>query len=52
MISQKGTAVSSAQTLTLNVEYYFSSLLCMHTCKHMRIKAAHSKYAEKSLFLP
>lgn len=52
MISQKEIVVLSAQNHTLNTEYHFLSLLCMHTCKHMRIKEAHCKNAEKSLFLP
>lgn len=47
MISQEETVVLSAQTPT---EYYFLSLLCAHTCKHMRIKAAHSVKMQKNLF--
>lgn len=50
MISQKNSVVLSAQIHTLNTEYYFLSLLCMHTCKHMRIKTAHSAKMQKNLF--
>lgn len=50
MISEMDSIVLSAQIHTLNTEYYFLSLLCMHTCKHMRIKTAHSAKMQKNLF--